>query len=432
MHRKPDGWHGLRALDAACVLDHERSIMPAPLSRLPLLGEAPPAPTRPGLSLAAKGFRPFFLLAGASAATLLPLWLLSLWGRFDPGVYLGPLDWHAHEMVSGYAVAVLAGFLLTAVANWTQRETLVGPGLLALAALWLAGRVAVLGVVPLPSMLRAAVDLAFLPVLVVVLARPLWAARSRRNVVMLVVLGALWLCNLAVHLDALGLAMPGWRRRGSLVGVDVLVVVVVVMAARVVPMFTRNGTGVDAVQNRPLRDHIAAVSVVIAGLVQAAAPGSHLAGALAALAAVAVLAQQSTWGARHTLRTPLLWVLHLGYLWIPVGLALRALSTVSQVPASASTHGLTVGALGTITLGMMARVSLGHTGRPLVAPAAVTAAFVLVSLSAAVRVLAGLAGGAGYRAGLVGAGVAWSLAFALFVAAYAAPLTAPRVDGKAG
>jgi uncharacterized protein involved in response to NO len=406
--------------------------MASPLSRLPLLGEAPPAPKRAGLALAAKGFRPFFLLAGVSAALLLPLWLLCLWGRFDPGAYLGPLDWHAHEMVSGYAVAVLAGFLLTAVGNWTQRETVVGPGLLALAVLWVAGRLAVLGVVPLPPAVRAAVDLAFLPCLIVVLARPLWAARNRRNVVMLVVLAALWVSNLAVHLDALGLGLAGWRRRGSLVGVDVLVTVLVVMAARVFPMFTRNGAGVDAVRNHPRHDQLATASVVAAGLVHTARPGSALAGILAALAAVAVLVQHGHWGPRHTLRIPLLWVLHLGYLWIPVGLGLRALATVSSVPASASTHALTAGALGTITLGMMARVSLGHTGRPLEAPRAATAAFVLVSLAALLRVGAGLVGGDHYRAGLAAAGVAWSVAFALFVAAYAGVLTAPRVDGKAG
>ena len=401
--------------------------------RLRLAGEPPPASEAPGLALAAKGFRPFFLLAGAFAVALVPLWVAALFGLVDPGAYLGSMFWHAHEMVFGFAVAVIAGFLLTAVGNWTQRETLVGAPLLALAALWLAGRVALSGALPLPHPVVAAIDLAFLPALAVAIGRPLVAARSDRNLVMLAVVAALWFANLTVHLDALGLALPGWRRRGSLVGVDVVLFVIVVMAGRVFPMFTRNGTGVATVRSAPGLERAAIASLAALTALTAAMPDARITAALSAVAAALVVAQARHWGAQHTRKLPLLWILHAGYAWIPVGLLLRAASSLTpRVPAPVATHALTVGAIGAITLGMMSRVALGHTGRPLAASRAATASFVVVSFAAVVRVGAPLLYAPWYRGSLVLSGALWSLAFALFVGAYARLLASPRVDGKAG
>jgi len=251
---------------------------------LPLAGEvAAPSPAPCGL--ARKGFRPFFLLAALAACAIVPIWVLVLFGYLQPGPDFDVVNWHAHEMLFGFTVAVIAGFLLTAVGNWTGRETVVGEKLLALAGLWLVGRLA-----PALPRVAMAADLAFLPVLAVVLARPLIAARNRRNFVMLGILAALF----------------------------------------------------------------------------------------------------------------------------------------------AATHALTVGAIGSLTLGMMARVALGHTGRPLAAPKAMAVGFALVTVAALVRVGGPLLAPAFYGPALVASGALWTVAFAIYLRVYAPILLRPRVDGRPG
>jgi uncharacterized protein involved in response to NO len=400
-------------------------------TRLPLAGEARSVRAT-GAPIAAKGFRPFFLLAAAFAAAIIPLWLLALRGVIHPGGALDPITWHAHEMVFGFAVAVIAGFLLTAVGNWTARETAVGPWLLALAGLWLAGRVALLAGPALPARLVAAVDLAFLPALAVALGRPIVQTKNHRNLVMIVVLAALWLCNLVIHLDGLGV-LPGLRRRGSLVAVDVVVAVILIMAGRIFPMFTRNATRVESIASTPALDVAALLSfaaVIAADAADLAAPALPV---VLALAAALAAARTLRWGARHSLPHPLLWILHVGYLWIPLGLALRAASSLTaRVPPSAGTHALTAGAIGGLTLGMMARVSLGHTGRPLVAPRAVVAAFYAITAAALLRVFTPIAAPSLYPASLQLAGALWTFAFAAYLVTYAPMHFAPRPDGKAG
>ncbi len=392
----------------------------------------PATRTSHGPALFAKGFRPFFLLAGVFAVALLPMWLAALFAGYDPGAYFGAMYWHAHEMVFGYSVAVIAGFLLTAVGNWTQRETAVGAPLLALSALWLAGRFAVLGATHLPHGLAAAVDLAFIPALAVALGRPLVAAKNRRNYIMLAALAVLWATNLATHLDALGV-LPGWRRRGALLAVDAVVFVILAMAGRVFPMFTRNATGVQTIRNIPALDKATLVAAALLCAAEGAMPDSKVAAVLAGVTGLAAAARAIHWGAQHTRKVPLLWILHAGYAWTCLGLVLRAVSAFTPaVPSPVATHALTVGSIGGLTLGMMARVSLGHTGRPLTTSRAVTASFVCVTAAALVRVGAPLVSASLYRPSLMVAGVLWSLAFALYVAVYAPILAAPRADGKPG
>jgi uncharacterized protein involved in response to NO len=398
---------------------------------LHLHGEMP-APSERPIPLASKGFRPFFFVAAAFAVAAVPLWLLAFLGVFRPSAYLDPTYWHAHEMLFGYAMAVIAGFLLTAVGNWTGRETLVGPPLLALSALWLAGRIVITCAEFFPRWLPAATDLAFVPVLVVVLARPLAAARNKRNFVMLAILAALFVANLTTHLDVLGV-LPGWRRRGCLVAVDIVVLMILIISGRVFPMFTRNATGVASIRSVPILDALTVGAMALLVILDAAAPDvastAIFAGVVGALAA----ARSVRWGARHSLRVPLSWILHVGYLWIPAGLGLRALSAVTaSVPASTATHALTVGAIGALTLGMMSRVALGHTGRLLTVSRPVVAAFALVTLAAAVRVLGPIVAPAQYRAAVFLAGTLWSGAFAAFLFVYAPILASRRVDGKPG
>lgn len=406
---------------------------------LSLAGDPPAAPSRatrgPLRALSASGFRVFFLGAALLAVLAVPAWLLVLHGSISAGAgYLEPTGWHAHEMVFGFACAVVAGFLLTAVRNWTGRETATGRALYGLALLWLLGRVVLVLGSTLPKPLVAFVDLAFLPALALAIGRPIVASGNKRNVVMLVVLGALFTANLGVHLDALGW-LPGWQLRASRAGVDIVVVLAAIIAGRVIPMFTRNATGSKEIVSVKGLDVAAVVAVACYAALDVAAPESWPAGVVAAAAAVLVVARAARWGVRPALRQPLLWILHFGHAWIAVGLALRAASiAIPSLPSTAGTHALTVGAIGSLTLGMMARVSLGHTGRALVAHPITVTAFVVLTLAACARVFGPLAGSLGlsYFAWLVVSGVAWSTAFALFVAVYAKILVSPRADGKPG
>lgn len=394
---------------------------------LTLLG--PGAATRP---LAAKGFRPFFLLAALYAVGIVPLWLAIVGDRVAASPYLQPASWHAHEMLFGFATAVIAGFLLTAVANWTQRETLTGPPLLALAGLWVLGRAGFLFAAHLPRTLVALVDLAFLPLLMGVLARPLIATKNRRNFVMLAVLAALWLANLAMHLEASGSALVASGRATGL-ALDAVTLLMLIIAGRVVPMFTRNATGANDVRSLPRLDVATAAGMAVVLIVDVVAPGTLVAklgaGAVGLLAAL----RSIHWGARRSLENPLLWILHVGHAWLAVGLVLRAvLVAFPSLPSAIATHAITVGALGSLTIGMMARVSLGHTGRLLVASRATEWAFSLMLAAAFARVAVPVLSPAAYAASLTVAGGLWSAAFAMFVVAYFRVLTSPRVDGRAG
>jgi uncharacterized protein involved in response to NO len=302
----------------------------------------PEPASRPRVAVAGKGFRPFFLLAAAFAASIVPVWIAILAGLVPPSTYLDATTWHAHEMIFGFAVAVIAGFLLTAVSNWTQRETLVGAPLLALSGLWLAGRAAMVLPGLLPRGVPAAIDLAFLPVLIVALARPLVATKNRRNFVMLAVLAALFAANVVVHLDALQVTPLGSGRRANLVAIDVVLVVILIIAGRVVPMFTRNATGVASIRSSRALDVLVAIGMAVVALLDAIRPDGFASGMAAAVVAGLALLRVGPWGMRHTARHPLLWILHLGHAWIPIGLGLRALATLTQaVPGSFATHALT-------------------------------------------------------------------------------------------
>ena len=388
---------------------------------------------RQRLAIAAKGFRPFFLLAAVFAAAIVPIWILIIQGTLPPAVYFDATTWHAHEMVFGFAVAVIAGFLLTAVGNWTKRETLVGAPLLGLAALWIAGRLVVLLAPVVPRPIVAVVDLAFLPALGVALARPLFATKNRRNYVMLVLVGALFAADLFAHLGALDVMPLGTSRRACWVGIDLVVVMMLVVSARVVPMFTRNATSAKTIRSFPALDVAAPVAAGALAVCDVFFWQSAAAAIVAALGAVLTVARASRWGALASLRNPLLWILHAGHAWIAIGLGLRALSFVWPAAyASLAVHALTVGAIGSLTLGMMARVSLGHTGRELGAGKLVTLAFVLVTVAAIVRAIVPIFAPAKLMGSLEIAASLWSVAFALYLVVYVPILAAPRVDGKAG
>jgi uncharacterized protein involved in response to NO len=398
------------------------------MSRFLSIDEADrPADSTAGFALWQLGFRPFYLLASTFAAFSIALWAAQLAGWLPRPYLAGPL-WHAHEMLFGFTLAVVVGFLFTAGRNWSNRPTPTGAWLAALAALWVAGRVLVLT----PYAWAAAiVNSAFPFSAAVALAIPFWASRNRRNYFFVALLALLGAASLAVHLSQLGvLALPAWA--GVQVALDAVLFIMAVMGGRVIPMFTNSGVpGAGAVRDVHVEKAALGSVLLLLGLDLV-----HVQGAVLAAAAVAAAAAHGLrfvlWKPWRTLRTPLVWVLHAAYLWIPAHLALRGAAELGWIASSLATHALTAGAIGGLVIGMMTRTARGHTARPLRADAFDVASYVLVLLAALVRVGLPLAVPAAWRPAIVGSAVMWSAGFGLYALRYAPLLTRPRLDGKPG
>jgi len=388
------------------------------------------APTRPALPLLEKGFRPFFLAGAAFAILAVPLWLLALTGGLQPGGAFGALQWHAHEMLFGFSTAIIAGFLLTAISNWCGRETVTGCPLAALVGLWVAGRAALFFASHLPRPLPFLLDASFLPALAIVCAAPIFAVRSRRNYGFVGLLFGLALANGAAHWFALRGDLETVRLAHRF-ALNLIVVMLVIMTGRVVPMFTRNATRVSWIRSVPWLEYASLAAIVLLTLCDLVPSADKLAVILSAVAATLLLARMRFWGTRHVARLPLLWILHVGTLFIPLGLALRAFAAVfANIPLSSSLHALTAGAIGCLTLGMMARVSLGHTGRMLEPARSAKWAFVSLTGAALIRVGAPFLPSTHYLQGLTVASTLWSAAFLLFVVGYLKILSSARSDAR--
>lgn len=385
--------------------------------------------------LLAYGFRPFFLLAGASAALLVAAWIGVLFAALPLPLGANPTAWHAHEMLFGVVPAAIAGFVLTAVPNWTGAAPLAGRGLCALLALWLAGRVAMGGGAWLPAMLVALVDVAFLTVLAGYIARVLLRHGNHRNLVLVALLLALAAANLCNHLAFAGM-WPQGARVGQVLALDLLAVLMLVIGGRITPAFTANwlrqhGRDASCVVTSPALDRVALLSaalVVVADLITAWPVAGALAAALAALANGWRLCRWRGWIAA---REPLLWVLHLGIAWVVLALALKGLTPLLALPTSVWMHAMGTGAAGTLLLGVMTRVALGHTGRALRLPPGAICIYLLVTLAAMARMAASLHPDA-YRALLMLSAFAWIGAFVLFLVYFTPVLARPRPDGRAG
>jgi uncharacterized protein involved in response to NO len=389
-------------------------------------GEAGPA-------LLSAGFRPFFLLAAIWAAVAIPLWLLAFSGKEALPTALAPIDWHVHEMVFGYGAAVVAGFLLTAIPNWTGRMPLEGPPLLGLVLLWLLGRAAVFFSARIGEVPAATLDLAFPLAFLLVIAREIVTGRNWRNLPMVAALFSLFTANLLVHLEALGTARTA--ALGSRLGVATLLMLISFVGGRIIPSFTRNWLAKERPQiGAPMPfgafDRAALSLAALALAAWVLSPDGIAAPLLALLAGLALLLRLARWRGQATLREPLLLVLHVGYAWLSLGLLLLGFDRLFPLlPETAALHALTVGAIGTMTLAVMTRASLGHTGRPLAAGPRTQAIYVLATLAALLRLLSPL-GGQHYLFLLALAGAAWSGAFGLFIVAYGPALAAPRVRGE--
>ncbi len=379
------------------------------------------------------GFRPFFLLSGLAACGLIAAWLgVLITGEWPDGP-VGASAWHAHEMLFGTIAAAIAGFLLTAVPSWTGTRALSGPPLVALTGLWLAGRLALFPWSGTPAPLAALLDIAFLPALGVGLAGPLFAAGKARNSAFLVLLGGLTLANLSMHLEWLGLTEEG-TDRGLALGLGVVLMMVTVIGGRILPAFTRSGLGTEGgtVRSWPWVERAVLLSTAALVVAQLLLPDGTVVGSLALAAALAHGVRLAGWQGWRAWRSPILWVLHLGYVWVPTGLALTALHHLTGSPAASGIHALTAGAFATLILAVMSRAALGHTGRPVVAAPVTVAAYALLTVAAVARTASPLLPVDLVWPALQGAGVAWVAAFALFLLVYAPILLTPRADGRPG
>lgn len=385
-------------------------------------------PVPPAFGLFNLGFRPFYLLAAILAAASLPVWVAQFFGVLPASGYISGIAWHAHEMVFGFAVAVIAGFLFTAVLNWTGLPTPTGRTLAALAALWLSGRILLLTG---PAVAAAAVDIAFLPAVAWYLWRPLSRARNRNRFFVGLLLGLAAL-NAAFHL-----ALAGVIRVSSVAvaeaGIGMVLVVVAIMAGRVVPSFTRNAIRTARIRSLRGLDGAAIASLVLAWTAWLAGVPAAVAAPLALAAAALHAVRLWTWDPWCTRGQPILWILHASYAWIPIGLLLLALSIagIAGTPALA-VHGLAAGAIGGMVMGMITRTARGHTGMPLRVGPIEVAAYALVHLGAVARVFVPLAVPEWYAGAMVVAAACWSVAFALYVLVYWPLLSRARVDGKPG
>lgn len=399
--------------------------MPSSAPDSPAPGQRP-AP--PSFALWNLGFRPFYLLAGAFAVVTIACWVAQFAGLLGSHNYLAGPVWHAHELIFGYAFAVITGFLFTAVRNWADEPTPTGAALAAIAGLWLAGRILV--VTPW-TVLAAIADCAFAIAAATGIAVPLLKSKNRRNYFFIGLLLALGALNLTFHLAmAREINLP--VERALQVGLDLIMFIIAVMGGRVIPMFTANGVPGTKPRRLLWLERSALAGVLALAVCDLFGLPSMAVALVAAAAGIAHAARLWLWQPWRTTKHPLVWVLHVSYAWIPIHLVLRALAAYGFVAESLASHAFTVGAVGGLTIGMMTRTSRGHTGRPLKASALEAASYALVQFAAVIRVFLPLIAPGLYLAAIVLSGALWVAAFGLFTAMYWPILTRPRIDGRSG
>jgi uncharacterized protein involved in response to NO len=381
----------------------------------------------------ALGLRPFYLLAAIFALVAIPVWIASYVGLLQWSGYLHGPAWHSHEMIFGFAAAVICGFLLTAVRNWTGQPTLSDTGLAALVALWLMARLTALTG---PAAFAAIIDSAFLPALAIAVFIPIRRSRNVRNYKILLVLAGLSSVNIQYHLSWSGM-MPGEIGQLAIrIALDMITLLMAIVAGRVIPAFTANAVPSAHPRHNKSLEIVALGSLLLILVGDITSYWYSLVaagwGLLLAVAAVAHGIRLWLWQPQRTVHNPLLWMLPVAYSWIPISLALRAAGEISGIPAAAAVHALSLGAISSLMLAMMARSALGHTGRELRAGWIEINAFLLIQLAAVIRVGATLAPPVYYRGAVILSGTLWSLAFALFLSRYWGFLTRPRIDGRPG
>jgi uncharacterized protein involved in response to NO len=378
------------------------------------------------------GFRPFFVAAGLFAPLVLLALLLAFSGFGWPADAMPIYRWHGHEMILGFVAAAIAGFLLTAVPSWTGATPVAGARLVGLVAIWLAGRLVVgplLGVAQTPWVL---IDSLFFPALAVLIGLPLIGTRNVRNYPFLVLLTLLFATDALFHAEALGWMAPLGFDPLRL-AIDIVVLMIVVVGGRIIPAFTHNALvragEPSAVAPRPWLERLSIALTAAIVAADVVVPDTAASGVVALLAGVAVAGRLAGWQGLRVLRMLIVIVLHVGFAWLCVALILKGVWQLTAVPWAANwLHVLTAGAFGTMILAVMSRVALGHTGRPLVVSRATTAAYVLVSVSAALRVWGPTAAPALAVDMLRAAIVLWGAAYAIFAIVYWPVLIRPRLQ----
>jgi uncharacterized protein involved in response to NO len=376
-------------------------------------------------------FRPFFLGGCLLALLAIPLWLLALAGDAGWQPAGGWLAWHRHELLFGFALAIIGGFLLTAVQTWTGRPGISGMPLAVLAGVWLAARLAWLFNLPWP--LLAVLELSFPLAVAGLMGWTLWKVRQQRNYPIVLVLLLLALAD-GLSLYGLLRADEGWQRQAVLTGLWLVAAMMGLIGGRVIPFFTQRGLGrTEAVKPWPWLDYLLLAGSALVALLYASGVAlipSLWVGLLFALLGLGHLLRLVRWHNPGLWRVPLLWSLHLAYAWLAVACLGMALWHVGVQPnPNLAVHALTVGAMGGLILAMIARVSLGHTGRPLTPPKGMTLAFALLNLACLSRVLLVLIWP---YAALWLAGLCWTLGLGLYLWRYAPMLWRARVDGHPG
>jgi len=394
------------------------------------------SPSDFGVPLWRLGFRPFFLGAGLFAIISMALWMFSyLFAVNMDFAGMPPNLWHAHEMLFGYTVAVVAGFLLTAIKNWTGVEVLRGTGLTLLFALWLLARILLLSNAPVA--IAAIVDTAFILALTAVCLRPVLKVKQYKQLGIISKLFLLFLCNVVFYLGISGVLADGvqWGLYSALY---MIIALILVMMRRVMPMFIKNGidlaTGEQLeLKNRLWLDNSSLVLLLCLWVSDVFTSYDQFTAITAVALAILHSVRLTGWYDVRIWKKPLVWVLVVAYASIIAGFALKALAIYSGISPFLSIHAFTVGGIGILTIGMMSRVSLGHTGRNVFDPPAIVFwIFLLLLIAAIVRVVFPLFSMALYSYWIGISQMLWMISFILFVVVYAPMFISARVDGRDG
>jgi uncharacterized protein involved in response to NO len=386
-----------------------------------------------GSQLFALGFRPFYSLAAIFALASVLFWLLSFTGAFYAGGYLQGISWHSHEMVFGFAIAVMSGFLFTAVRNWTGLPTPTGFALAALTALWVAARVLI---TTGPAVPAALVDAVFVPALALAVAVPIVKSRNQRNYKIVALLLLIGITNVIYHLATLGLVPARLANTSPIAALDLITIVFAIVAGRVIPAFTKNAIPGSEPRHASWLEILSFASLILIIVLRVSADWVStpvlIMTTILVVAAVAHTFRLTLWQPHLTAGNPLLWMMPVAYSWLPIAFMLRALAENSLLGQGAWIHALTMGAISGLMLAMMMRSALGHTGRPLVASGLDMSAFLMLQLAAIIRVIAGLFATSLYLELVIISGVIWMLAFGIFLLRYLPMLSRPRIDGRPG
>ena len=381
-------------------------------------------------ALFALGFRPFFLFAAFSAFSLITLWLYELSGKLTISAYYTPTGWHAHEMLFGYTVAVIAGFLLTAAGNWTGMKMINGWRLTLLSIVFLLGRFAPF-IPELPYWLIAVLDLLFLPLVALLIALPVIKVKQWSNFIFIPLLLTMAAANLMVHLSALNIIDTSIVT-GSRLMIYLVILLIVIMGGRVIPFFTERGVNGVTTKKWTWIERLSSLSVILIVIGEVFFSDNVITGYIAMFAAVINLIRVAGWYSNKIWRVPLVWILQVAYLWIVIGFVIKGWVIFNINESLYAYHAFTVGGIGIMTLGMMARVSIGHTGREMVLNSWMVLAFILINIAAITRVIIPMLMPELYLFFIQFSGWLWVSAFIIFFIVYTPMWMKPRVDGREG